>query len=91
MFSNSCPEPSSLNFAKIPNDILHTRILGGARVQCEILTQMLKIPRNGGHLRRKNHTFALFTKSILVTPMKLGRDIARGNRYLVYKFDLKRS
>ena len=41
-------------------------------------------------LIRKNHIFALFSHSILVIPMKLGRDIARGKGHLVCEFDLKR-
>ena len=36
----------------------------------------------------KNHTFALFSKSILVTPTEVGRDIARSKGHLVCKFDL---
>ena len=35
-------------------------------------------------LRVRNNNFALFSKSILVIPTKLGRDIARGNGHLFH-------
>ena len=39
-------------------------------------------------LNSKNDTCALFSKSILVIPVNLGRDIARGKGQLVCEFDL---
>ena len=37
---------------------------------------------------KKIHIFALFFKSILVIPTKLGRDIAWGKGHLVREYDL---
>ena len=43
----------------------------------------------GAGFVKKNKTFALFSQSILVTTIELGRDIARRKGHLVCEFDFK--
>ena len=47
--------------------------------------------RNCSHFKLKNHIVALFSKCVVVVPMKCDRDIARFKEGLVthYDFDLE--
>ena len=51
---------------------------------------LLKILEMVAILNEKTPIFALYSQSILVIPMNLGRDIARGKGHLVCEYDLKR-
>ena len=76
-------------FCRDPDDILHTRILGGPRVQvAQFGPKCSRSRKMAAILHRKKIT--LFSQSILVTSTKLERDIAKGKVHLVCEFDLKR-
>ena len=45
---------------------------------------------NGSNFKGLKLHFALFAQCILVIPMKLGRDLARGKRHFAREFDFKR-
>ena len=78
--SNLCPRSSDLIITEIP--MIFCRHIPWVALVCSA-----KYQPNCSRL--KHHIFALFSKSISVMRMKLGRDIAWGNGHLVREDGLK--
>ena len=89
VWSNLCAGASALNFTEIfmifSRHIFSWSGAALAKFQSNC-SRFRKMPA----ILNKKITFTLFSKSVLVIPMKLGRDIAWNKRHLVWEYERKR-
>ena len=81
-----CTTPSPLNFQEIP--MIFCTHVSCAVPECSAKfgSKCSRFCEMTAILHKKNHTFALSSQSVFLTPTELGRDIARGKGHLVCGF-----